>query len=74
MLNCYYAIAYDLHADSRILLDLGSIDIKDEDPPKIDDYDIVPIAQLNYIREKALTFLDNIERILNSRQASLPED
>jgi hypothetical protein len=60
--------------ESRITLDLGSIDIKDDALPKISEKEIVPHAYFDYVREKALEYLDGIKATLKSRKSSLPRD
>lgn len=74
MLVNYYATLGDGGHEVKISLELGSIDIKDEDLPKIQEGDIVPMAQLNYIRDQAIEFLEGIALILKRRKATLPED
>lgn len=71
LVNYFTTMGESVH-DSKISLDLGSIDIKDEDLPKIQENEIVPMAHLNYIRGQAIEFLENITLILNQRKTTLP--
>lgn len=59
---------------SRINLELGSMDLKDDSLPKINEKDMVPFAYLDFIREKANEYLDSIKANLKSRKHNLPKD
>lgn len=54
--------------------DLGSMDIQDEELPKVRDTDVLPLAMLDYVRTKALEFLVNLDTKLEARRSSLPND
>lgn len=73
MIN-FYACRTDLPPEARINLDLGSIDIKDDSLPKINEKEMVPYAYFDYIREKALDYLASIKLNLKSRKQSLPDE
>ena len=48
-------------SDQTMGFDVGSIDISDEELPKIKDSDVIPLEYLNYIRKKAYEFLNSID-------------
>lgn len=71
----FYACRSEVPADSsRIHLEMGSIDIKDDSLPKISDKDMVPYAYFDFIREKAHEYLETVKINLKARKHSLPKD
>lgn len=50
------------------------MEIRDEDLPKSNDKDLVPIEMLNYVRDKAIIFLNNILKTLEYRRGGLPKE
>lgn len=53
---------------------MGSIDIKDDSLPKVNEKEMVPYAYFDFIREKALDYLASIKLSLKSRKQGLPDE
>jgi hypothetical protein len=53
--------------------DLGSMELRDDELPRISDKEPVPLELLNFVQEKALGFLAHVEEQITARRSSLPE-